>query len=80
MKNLTITLDEGTLSQVRREAARQNLSVSRFVSELLRSRLRESRQYELAMRRWLALKPVRLRDDNKPYPKREELYDRPRLR
>ena len=80
MKNVTITLDEGTLEFVRREAARQKLSMSRFIRELLRRNVEEARRYDIAMRRWLARTPVPMRNDNAPYPKRDELYDRPRRR
>ena len=51
--------------------------MSRYVGELLRQRIQDARQYEIAMRRALARKPVRLRSDDQPYPKREDLYDRP---
>ena len=80
MKNVTITLDAGTLALARREAARQNLSLSRFVGDMLRSQLRQSRQYELSMRRYLARKPVRLGRADQPYASRDELHDRTRLR
>ena len=50
------------------------------MGELLRQRIQDARQYEIAMRRALARKPVRLRSDDQPYPKREDLYDRPGLR
>ena len=80
MKNVTISLDESILTQARREAARRNVSLSRFVSDLLQQQLTEPRQYELAMRRTLARKPVRMRADGRTYPKREELHERSRLR
>ena len=80
MKNVTITLDEQTAAWVRVYAARNNTSVSRLVGELLRERMGERKQYEQAMRRFLSKKPVDLRNSDKPYPTREELYDRGRLR
>ena len=80
MKRVTLTLDESTIAWARREAARQNLSLSRYVANLVREQSQASSGYEAAMRRSLALEPVRLRDDDKPYPSREELYDRGRLR
>ena len=80
MKNVTITLDEETAAWARVYAARHNVSVSRFVGELLQQRMRESREYDEAMRRFLVLKPVKLNRSGRPYPKRGELYDRPRLR
>lgn len=80
MKNVTITLDEQTAAWIRVYAARHNTSVSRIVGELLHERMREGKEYEQAMRRFLAKKPVSLRDSDKPYPSREGLYDRGRLR
>ena len=80
MKNVTITLDEGTAAWARVHAAEQNMSLSRFVGEVLRERMRKSREYEEAYRAWRAEKPFDLKGPWKPYPKREELYDRPVLR
>ena len=80
MKNITITLDEKTAAWLRVQAAEQGMSVSRFVGEALRARMKMSREYEDAMRRWLAKKPVKLRESDEPYPSRESLDDRGRLR
>jgi hypothetical protein len=77
VKNVTITLDEETAAWVRTCAARRGLSVSRYVGELLRQRMRESREYEEAMRRFLDRKPVRLKRSQERYATREELHDRP---
>ena len=77
MKNVTITLDEETAAWARVHAAQRNVSLSRFVGELLCERMRESREYEEAMRLALAEKPLEINRSGKPYPKREELYDRP---
>lgn len=80
MKNVTITLDEETVAWARVHAAQRNVSLSRFVGELLQQHMRESREYEEAMRRFLAEKPLKLKGPWEPYPKRDEFYDRPRLR
>ena len=80
MKNVTITLDEETAAWARVHAAERNMSLSRYVGDLLRERMRHSREYEQAMKGWLAEKPLKLTGPWKPYPKREELYDRPVLR
>jgi hypothetical protein len=77
MKNITITLDEQAAAWARVHAAERNMSLSRFVGELLRNRMRHSREYERAMRAALAEKPLQLEG---PYLKRDELYDRPRFR
>ena len=80
MKNVTITLDEKTAAWVRVHAARRNASVSRVVGDLLRAHMLEEREYEQAMRRFLARGPARLARDDEPYASRSDLHDRPRLR
>jgi hypothetical protein len=76
MKNVTITLDEETLALARVHAAQEGISVSRMVGNLLRQRLREAREYDEAMRRYLAVAPVRLKRAGERYPAREKLHDR----
>lgn len=80
MKNVTITLDEKTAAWVRVHAAERGKSVSRFVGEMLQERMRELRDYDKAMRRYLALKPIKFRWAAGRKPKREELHDRAGLR
>lgn len=79
MKNITVTLDEKTAAWARVYAARRNLSLSRFLGQLLDEKMRESREYERAMQRFFAVKPRNL-SGGKPYPGRDELYDRKVLR
>jgi hypothetical protein len=80
MRNITITLDEDTARLARVRAAERDLSVSRYVGELVRADIRGSGEYEEAYRAWRAEKPFALKGPWKPYPKREDLYDRPILR
>ena len=80
MINVTITLDEQAAAWARVRAAEGNVSLSRFVGELIHEKMRHSREYEEAMRAALAFKPLAWKGPWKPYPKREELYDRPVLR
>jgi len=80
MKNVTITLDEETATWARVYAATHNMSVSRLVGEMLRRRMGEQHEYDQAMRRFLAKKPIKFKGPAKGYPKRDELYDRGRLR
>ena len=80
MKNITITLDPETAKWVRVKAAEQNLSVSRFIGELLQNQMKQRIEYQRAMERFLSKPPIKLRDPGEPLPKREELYDRPRIR
>jgi hypothetical protein len=80
MKNITITLDEKTAARARRDAARLGMSLSRYVGQVLEKSLRESRDYERAMRRHFDLISRTSYTSEVPYPKRDELYDRGRLR
>jgi hypothetical protein len=80
MKNITITLDEQTAAWARVHAAQQNMSLSRFLGELLEQRMRESREYDEAMRRFLAKAPVRLKRAGQRYATRDALHDRTGLR
>ena len=81
MKNVTITLDEDTAARARVHAAERNMSLSRYIGEVLRHQMRNSDEYEQAMRRYLARGPFKeLTGPPQRYPKREELYDRPVLR
>jgi hypothetical protein len=80
MKNVTITLDETTAAWARKQAAEQNVSLSRFIGELLQKNMRQAREYERAMRRFFAIKPAALKRAGDRYPTRDELYERGRLR
>jgi len=80
MKNVTVTLDEETAERARVKAAERKMSLSRYIGELLRKELRHDDEYEAAYRAWRAEKPFPLKGPPQPYPKREELYDRPVLR
>ena len=79
VRKVTIALSDRTAAWTRAQAARRNLSVSRFVLAVLRGHMRESRKYEAAMKRFLSRGPFKLTGPP-PYPKREELYDRLLLR
>jgi hypothetical protein len=80
MKNITITLDERTAAWARIYAAQRGKSISRLLGELLQERMREVRDYNDAMRRYLAKKPVKFRWIDGGRPARDELYDRANLR
>ncbi len=81
LKNVTITLDSETAAWARVRAAERNMSLSRFVGEVLRTKMGSSDEYEAAMRRFLAKGPFKaLKGPPQRYPTREELYDRPVLR
>ena len=76
MKNVTITLDEDTAKWTRLAAAAREMSVSRYVGEVLRERMDAARDYEAAMGRYLSRQPFRLRGAPERYPRRDELHDR----
>ena len=80
MKNVTVTLDEKTAIWARRQAADRDMSLSRFIGELLQQNMRQAREYERAMRRFFEGEPVALKGRRERYPSREELYDRGPLR
>lgn len=80
MKNITITLDAETAKWIRTQAAEKEMSVSRWVSEILSERMEHKIEYQRAMRRYLSKGAVNLSGDSERYPTREELYDRPRIR
>ena len=80
MKNVTITLDERTANWARVYAAQRNMSVSRLVGEMLAQKMDEHSEYDRAMRAWLAKPSANLRKSAKPYPQRDDLHDRARLR
>jgi len=80
MKKITISLDEETAAWARLCAARSGVSLSRLVGEVLRDRMCEAREYEEAMRGFLAEKPLRLKKPGNRYRTRDEAHDRTRLR
>lgn len=80
MKNVTVSLDPRTAAWVRVHAAQHGLSVSRLIGQLLQERMREDREYDNAMRRFLAKAPLRLKRKSQRYASRPELHDRADLR
>jgi hypothetical protein len=80
VKNVTITLDEETARWARIEAARRDTSLSRFIGEILRERMRREERYEAAMLDFLSRPRKPLTRPGETYPSREELHDRGGLR
>jgi hypothetical protein len=78
LRNITITLEESVARWARIEAATQETSVSRFLANLLKERMKQSGEYEAAKQRALARKPF-LKSDGR-YLTREEVHDRARFR
>ena len=75
MRNLTISLDERVARWARVAAAERDVSVSRFVSDLLRARMEEDEAYAAAKQRSMARRPRRLKAPGDEYPSRDELHD-----
>ncbi len=80
LNNVTVTLDGAILAKARVKAAESNASLSRYIGEVLRDHLGKEDEYWAAYRAWRDEKPLALKGAWKPYPKREDLYDRPVLR
>lgn len=80
MKNVTVKLSDEAAEWIRVYAAGRRTSVSRALGDMVEERMRAASQYEAARRHYLnrALRP--LKNPGEEYPKREELYDRPRIR
>ena len=76
MKNVTVTLDPEVARWARIRAAELELSVSRFLGELLRREMAHEASYEAAMQQYLARGPEPLRPAGRPYPPREQLHER----
>ena len=80
MKNITVTLDEKTAAWARVYAAKRGMSLSRFLGEVLHTRMRESREYDRAMRRFFEHQATAISTPGEPYPTRDEVHDRAKLR
>ena len=80
MKKLTVRLDEKTAAWARSRAAEHDMSLSRFIGELLEGTMRGSHEYRTAMHAFLSRPPTDLNKDGAPYPSRDELHDRDDLR
>ncbi len=75
-RRIRITIEENVAGWLRTEAARNNINVSDFLSEILKERMSDGVNYEAAKARALARKPF-LKSDG-PYLTREETHDRSR--
>ena len=75
MRNLTVSVDDQVARWARVAAAQRDMSVSRFVGDVLRAMMQQEEDYEAAMQRDLARKAKRLKPRNAKYPGRDELHD-----
>ena len=79
MKNVTITLDEDVARWARVWAAEHDTSVSRFVGDLLKTKMASDQRYERAMERYLNRDPKPIKTKGR-YPGRDEIHERSLLR
>jgi hypothetical protein len=79
VKNVTVTMDERVASWARVRAAEREMSLARFIGEILREHMAEEQSYERAMHEFLAVKP-RARSAGRPLPSRDNVHDRAALR
>jgi hypothetical protein len=79
MKNVTITVDEEVARWARIAAAKREMSLSRYIGELLREHMQELQAYEQAMHEYLAL-PALGGSGGQDRPSRDEIHDRASLR
>lgn len=82
MKNITITLPEDVARWVRVRAAQNELSVSRWLAQIIEGERNREDEYEVAMERFLerARQPRTFDWVDGRKPTREELHDRAGLR
>jgi hypothetical protein len=81
MRNITITLDEDTAAWTRVQAAQREMSISRFIAEMLHERRSQRGRYEEALEAFLEEKPLKLRKSARDrFLTREQANDRTGLR
>jgi hypothetical protein len=81
MRNVTLTVEDELLRWARVRAAQEDKSVSRFLADLLKRERDQTAAYEEAYQRFQARRRHdQAVSDGRPYPTRDELYDRPGLR
>ena len=76
LRKTTLTLEESIAHWARVEAGRRGTSVSQFLADILKERMRDSDSYDRAMREARSRKPF-LRSDGR-YLSREQLRERSR--
>jgi hypothetical protein len=79
MKNVTVTLDERTARWARVEAARNDMSMSALLRQMIERAMAAQESYPQAMSRYQARQSAVLKRGGR-YPSREELHERDGLR
>lgn len=80
MKKVTITVSDDLYRWLRAKAGENDRSVSSWLAGLIEGMRRHEDDYEVAMRRYLAMKPRKLGWPGGSKPTRNELHDRSGLR
>jgi hypothetical protein len=78
LRKITITLEQDLARWVRVEAARNDTSISRYLANILKERMKQNDKYNAAKRRALAHKPF-LKSSGQ-YLTRKKAHDREHLR
>jgi len=76
VKNVTISLDEQTALWARMEAARRDMSLSRFVGDVLRRHMHDDEEYARARRSYGRRSPALLSKGAQSYPTRDDVHTR----
>lgn len=76
MRNVTVSLDEETARWARIEAACHDMSMSRFVGQVLRERMTSSEEFERARQSYLNRGPAPLGSGDGSLPGRDEIHRR----
>jgi len=74
LRKVTITLEEDAARWTRMKAAKEDISVSRLLGQMIEERMVQQDEYAKAMKRALGRKPF-LKTDGR-YPSREEAHER----
>lgn len=73
-KNITLSLPEQVLRWLKVESAKEQMSLSKYVSRLLAAQVKHDRNYEESMKQYFA-RGAFINNQGVPYPGRSDLYD-----
>ncbi|MFH1983116.1 MAG: hypothetical protein ABIL58_14835 [Pseudomonadota bacterium] len=76
MKNITITLEPEVAQWARIQAAKNDLSLSRMVGQMLKREMLAEKEYRAAMKRFISQPPMMIKDPGVVYPSRDALHER----
>lgn len=79
MSEVTLTLDEEATKWAQERADKHEVSLAQYIADMIRAEMFVWRTYSDAQRQYFDIKPRNL-NDGKPYPSRDQLYDRKVLR